>query len=94
MIEIVRYGLSFLAGAVLGGLFVSSLWLTVKEIGRWRRPGAVVAVGYVIRAGTSVGVFLLIARGWGWQAVVSAIVGFVVVRTLLIGVLKRRERAT
>lgn len=93
MSEIVRYALSLLVGGILGAVFVWSLWFTVRRIGRWRRPGVMMAGAYVIRAAASAAVFLPIARGWGWQAVVSALLGFILVRTLLVSLLKKREGA-
>jgi F1F0 ATPase subunit 2 len=72
-----------LVGAVLGLGYFAGLWWTVQRATRARRPEALVAASFVLRAAVAVLVLLLI-MGDDVRRLLAALAGFLVVRTILL----------
>ena len=71
------------AGMGLGVIFFGGLLLTTRRLARARRPMLLVAVSFTVRTGLVLAGFAALA--WcQWQRVAVALLGFVVVRFLLV----------
>ncbi len=76
--------LPLVVGVLLGGLYYAGLWWTVKSLSRFRRPGLVLTVSFLVRACLLVGGFLLLA-GRSPYALFAALIGFTISRFLVVG---------
>jgi F1F0 ATPase subunit 2 len=87
--------LTFAVGAALGWLFYAGLYRTVRELVHARRPALLVGVSLLVRMAVLLAGLWLVLRlgtGWfggegpggGWLALVPALLGLLVVRTLLL----------
>lgn len=76
---------ALLIGMVLGLFFFGTLWLTVRHVPRSRHPIAVVFGSLLGRMAVVLGAFYFLMDG-GWQRPVACLVGFVVVRQVMIRV--------
>ena len=72
------------AGAVLGLLYFSGLWYTVRRLGRARNPALLVLGSYVGRLAVCLPCFFLAARGGQWGRLLVFTAAFLVVRLVLI----------
>ncbi len=73
--------LTWLVGALLGGLFFGGLWWTVRKIPTARHPALWVLGSLVVRTGVTLTGFYLVA-GPHWDRMLSCFVGFAVARPL------------
>ncbi|MCD8499233.1 MAG: hypothetical protein LRY35_04730 [Clostridiales bacterium] len=71
-------------GALLGFLFFVGLWLTIQKGLVSAHPGIWFALSLLLRLGMGVLGFVWAARQ-GWQQLVAALGGFIVVRSVLSG---------
>lgn len=77
------------AGMGVGWVYFHGLWLTVRHLHRFRRPGLALLSSFTLRVLVATAVFvLLLTEGWAW--LVAALVGFLIVRGIAIR-LARRE---
>lgn len=72
------------AGVVLGAAFYGGLWTTVKRLHQARRAAIWVLGSLTLRFGVVLVGFYLIARYRGWEALVSATVGFTLSRIVVV----------
>jgi F1F0 ATPase subunit 2 len=79
------------AGVVLGLVYFAGLWYTVRNLLNARRPALWTAVSFALRAGFCMMGFFWLADG-GWQLVLAALAGFLLVRQVMIRRLKAERR--
>jgi len=72
-----------LAGSLLGLVYFVGLWQTVKRLPGARHPWRLFAVSYASRMVAVLGGFYLLMDGV-WERLAAAVVGFLVVRTLMV----------
>lgn len=75
---------SFLAGAGAGAAFLAGLWWTTRQMPTARRPALLAMASLLLRMAMLLSVFWLIARTGRWEAMLAALAGFVLVRTLAV----------
>lgn len=88
MSEFYPYFIAFVAGAGIGLFYFGSLWLTIQQLPKVRRPALLLAASFLGRAGLSLFGFYLLASSRG-ENLLSAILGFLLIRLILI----RRQQA-
>src|SRR5690606_23950191 len=90
MIEIPVASLALAAagGLLIGLLYFGALWWTVRRIPSARRPALFVAGSFLVR-GAAAAAGLVFVAGGEPLALVAAVAGFLVGRTILIRVIKR-----
>lgn len=76
--------LGFVLGLAVGGVYFGALWVTVRRIPDAAHPGGLVLGSYLVRLGVAGVGFYGVLRLGGAGALVAALVGFVVMRQLLI----------
>lgn len=76
--------LGFVLGLAVGGLYFGALWLTLRRVPDADHPGGLVLVSYLMRLGVAGVGFYGVLRLGGAGALVAALVGFVVMRQLVI----------
>lgn len=74
---------SFLVGVLIGALYFSGLWYTVRQLPTSRRPALLLIGSYVLRLALFLGAVYLLA-GSHWSYLLSALAGVLLARTLLI----------
>jgi F1F0 ATPase subunit 2 len=75
--------LALASGLALGGLYFLGLWATVRRLPTARSPGLLTLASFLARSGLLVGGIVLVAGGH-WPRMAAALVGFVVVRAVLV----------
>jgi F1F0 ATPase subunit 2 len=81
---------SFAAGGALGWLFYAGLYLTVRALARARRPALLIGASLLVRMLVLLAGLLglmLAGEAWtgdGWLALLPALLGIVVARSLLL----------
>lgn len=71
--------LGLMGGAAVGALYFGGLWLTLRRIISTQHPLVLAAVSFIVRAAAALAIFYLIMKS-GWQPLVAAMVGFLIVR--------------
>ncbi|MBE2202300.1 MAG: ATP synthase subunit I [Anaerolinea sp.] len=74
---------SFLVGILIGALYFSGLWYTVRQLPASRRPALLLIGSYVLRLALLVGAIYLLT-GNHWSHLLSALTGVLLARTFLI----------
>jgi F1F0 ATPase subunit 2 len=80
MNALLGYTISFLTGALLGLVFLQGLWVTVRGLDRARHPALRLLISLLLRFSVVLAGFLFLARYAGWQHVLTAVVGFTLLR--------------
>jgi F1F0 ATPase subunit 2 len=75
---------AFLIGIALGALYFWGLWLTVRWLPVARWPGLAAMGSFLGRLAILLLGLVLIARGGRWWALLAALIGVIVGRTLLV----------
>lgn len=75
--------LSFLLGAIIGGLYFSGLWFTVRQLPNAGRPALLLIGSFSLRLALFLAAIYLLAASH-WSYMVSALAGVLLARTLLI----------
>lgn len=75
---------SFAAGGLLGLVVFVGLWLTVRDLDRARRPALRMLGSQALRLGLVLGVSYLIIVYGGWQHMLAALLGFTVLRVVVV----------
>jgi F1F0 ATPase subunit 2 len=91
MSEPVLLLLSAGAGAVIGMLYFTGLWLTVRRLKDARNPALLTFGSFVGRTATAIFLFYLIVREGHWGLGVAALAGFVLSRIFVMRLLKKRS---
>lgn len=84
MIETLVWNLP--AGMLLGLFFFGGLWLTVRNALHAKIPALWFLLSFVVRMAVALVGFYAISKTGHWQSLVAALVGFVIVRVVLIRV--------
>jgi F1F0 ATPase subunit 2 len=74
---------AFLGGFLLGALFFTGLWITVRRLPRASNPVLLILASAVLRLGLALPVLGLLAAG-AWPRLLAALLGLLTARTLLI----------
>lgn len=74
---------AFIVGAALGLLYFGGLWLSVRRLGRSKRPALWMMASFWLRTGLLLAGFYLIMDGQ-WQRLLAAAAGFMLMRVLLV----------
>jgi F1F0 ATPase subunit 2 len=83
----------FLLGILLGVLYLAGLWLTVRRLPRVRRPALLLLASTTLRITLLLAGFWYILGGREWGRLLAALAGFVTVRTLTLGQVRRNGEA-
>lgn len=70
-------------GMLLGGLYFSALWLTLRRLPGSRWPALIITLSLSARLGMLLACFFWIVRDGHWEQLLTALVGFLAVRILL-----------
>lgn len=66
-------------GLVCGALYFGGLWLTVRRLPDFKRPGLMMTLSFIVRAGLTLGAFALVA-GNSATVFAACLLGFLVAR--------------
>ncbi|NET37964.1 MAG: ATP synthase subunit I [Cyanothece sp. SIO1E1] len=95
-INMFAFMVALITGLGLGLFYFGGLWFTVRRLPKAKRPILVMAVSFLLRLGISLsGVYLILIHLSGVQLMASLlayILGFLLVRNLLIHRLQHREK--
>ena len=86
--DLMLIGLSVLTGMILGGIYFSGLWYTVRKISDFRHPVVAVFLSFGVRASLAVIVFFLVMDG-KWERLIAALLGFILIREISVKRLRR-----
>jgi F1F0 ATPase subunit 2 len=84
MNDTLRLAAAALTGAILGLVFFGGLWVTVRNLNDMRHPAVWMLVSLVLRFACVLIGFFLLARFGGWQHVLAAMCGFVLLRVAVL----------
>ena len=74
--------MALFAGMFLGVLYFWGLWFTVRRLSETTRPFRLMFVSYTLRVGLILtGLYLVM--GGRWERLVAAMVGFLIIREIL-----------
>jgi F1F0 ATPase subunit 2 len=82
-----------IVGATLALVFFVGLWGTVSHLTRARRPLLLLSIGLALRLALVLGVFYLLVRDGHWQRGLAALIGFVLVRAVVMRRVRRQVAA-
>lgn len=91
MIDWLQLTASLLAGVALGLAFFWSLWRTTHRLVRQDRPALRMLGGVIVRFGSTLAVFYLLARYGDFRHLLGAAAGFTLSRLLILRLLVRRR---
>ncbi|MBX3059995.1 MAG: ATP synthase subunit I [Anaerolineae bacterium] len=74
---------SFLVGGVAGSLYFGGLWYTVRQLPATNRPALLLLGSFLLRLTLLLGALYLLTSAH-WSYLLSALVGLLLARTLLI----------
>jgi F1F0 ATPase subunit 2 len=83
MTDAAGWAIAALAGGLAGLLYFAGLWWTVQRARHARRPQALLAVSFIVRAALAVAALLFI-MGDSVMRLVAALAGFLIVRTIVL----------
>ncbi len=78
---------AFLAGMALGLFYFRALWATVKRMHAAHRPVLLLLGSYAVRTLVVLVGFYVVLGGYGgghWERLVSSLIGFLVVRQIMV----------
>lgn len=81
---LVQHGLTLLLGAALGWVYFQMLWTTVHRLPQLRRPAMWMVVSLFARLALAMAVLVLLVRWGGWSALMVAVIGFTITRTVFV----------
>ena len=85
--------LAFIAGMALGAFFSLNLWASVRRMTDEHSPWYIVFGNFMLRMGVVVIGFYLVMAGH-WERMLAAILGFVLMREILVRRLGRKPRVS
>ncbi|MGD2075033.1 MAG: ATP synthase subunit I [Gammaproteobacteria bacterium] len=83
----------FLLGMLLGALYLAGLWITVRRLPRVRRPARWLLASTALRIGLLLAGFWYLLGDGHWPRLLAALAGFVTLRTLTLGRVRRSGEA-
>jgi len=75
--------ISLFAGLILGLLYFSGLWLTVKNMQKSRSPVALTLVSFFVRTAAIMLVLIFVARQGNYINIIVLLAGFIIGRLIL-----------
>jgi len=78
----------FIAGGLIGWVYFSGLWETVRRLPEARNPHWLMMLSFLSRTVFALGGFYILADGQ-WQRMTAALLGFFIVRAILVRSLGR-----
>ncbi len=81
--DLIRLGLSLLAGAAIGAGYFRALWWTIERLSHARRPALLLLGSSFARIVMAVGLFWVISGG-RWQRLLACVLGFMIARLVMI----------
>jgi len=90
MKDLPMLSLMFIAGALLAATYLGGLWLTVRQMQSHSHPALLFLTSMVVRTGLTVAVFYFILGEGRWHALLAALAGFLVFRSLALMWVRRR----
>jgi F1F0 ATPase subunit 2 len=91
MVSIPHLLLAFLAGSGIGVLFFGGLWWTVRRLATAESPARLTISSFLVRTGLTL-VALYFVMGGQWERLVSALLGVMVIRILMVRQLRPQKR--
>jgi len=92
MSETLQFMASIAAGSLLGVIFLLGLWMTLHHLEKSRHPTFRLLASLLLRLGLVCVLFYLLARYQGWQHLLAATAGFILVRIVIIQRVRPRSR--
>ncbi len=89
MSDTLHIAMAFLAGLGLGSFYFLNLWKTVQRVTGPSGPGMFMFRNFLVRAAVVLPGFYLVMAGH-WERLVAAVLGFVVMREVLVRYLGRK----
>ena len=83
----------FMAGMALGAFYFLNLWRTLSKMTTEPNPTALMITNFVLRMAVVLTGFFLIMAG-RWERALAAMLGFLLMRQILVRSLGRKPRAT
>jgi F1F0 ATPase subunit 2 len=83
MVDVLHLSIAFAAGMVLGLFHFGTLWLTVRQVPKARRPELLTLGSFLARTGVSVLGFYLVMGGH-WERLLVCLFGFILMRIFLV----------
>lgn len=74
--------IAFVAGLLLGFFYFGSLWLTVQNLVKVKRPAMLSIGSFFFRTGLTLGGFFIVMSGQ-WERAFACMFGFLVMRKVL-----------
>ena len=85
--------LAFITGMALGAFFSLNLWVSVRRMADEHTPWYIVYGNFMLRMGVVVIGFYLVMAGH-WERMLAALLGFVLMREILVRRLGRKPRVS
>jgi F1F0 ATPase subunit 2 len=89
--EILVYIVSLIIGGTLGAFYFGGLWLTVSRVTSNRHPVLLNIGSFFIRTIITLTGFYFVVRGGYWKRLIVCLIGFVIVKFLLVRKFKIRN---
>jgi F1F0 ATPase subunit 2 len=74
---------AFAVGLALGAFYFATLWRTVRQLPATHSPARLMLVSFVLRMAVVMAGFYLVMGGEHWERLVSAMLGFIIIRKIL-----------
>lgn len=84
---------AFSAGLVLGAFYFIALWKTVQRLPSAKNPARLMLISFVARLAVVLVAFYFLMEGH-WERLAAALIGFIIMKTMLTGHLGRKEPAS
>lgn len=88
MQPISTFFIPFIVGALIGWVYFSGLWHTVRKIPEAKNPYRLMILSFLARMVFALGGFYLLADGQ-WQRMTAVLLGFFIIRGILVRTLGR-----
>jgi F1F0 ATPase subunit 2 len=92
MNPLLAYSASFITGILLGLFFLQGLWLTVRSLEGAPHPAMRMILSLLLRFAVVLAGFGMLAVYAGWQHVLTAVLGFTLLRVYFMRRFMRRQR--
>jgi F1F0 ATPase subunit 2 len=79
---VLHISIAFAAGLLLGLFYFGSLWLTVQNLFKVKRPAMLSIGSFFARTGLTLGGFFIVMSGH-WERALACMLGFLVMRKVL-----------
>jgi F1F0 ATPase subunit 2 len=83
----------FFIGVILGIIFFGGLYWTIQQLAETKHPALLMTISLLLRMAILLGVMFYVAKG-GYQGILLAMLGMIVVRVIMIFKIKKPEEKT